>query len=99
MLYCCLSIDKRWQCFCDEVSVILTSALMGDFVKENHLGVGVGTSTFDGLISCLIDDAVQFTFEVLSVFEHLLLLGFVVGVVKRNQPVGNDVGGEVLANE
>ncbi len=57
------------------------------------------TSTLDTLISCLIDDAVQFLLEVLSVFEHLLLLGLVVGVVKGSQPVGIDVGGEVLANE
>ena len=79
--------------------MILTRALMGDFVKEEHLGVGECTSTLDGLISCLIDDAVQFAFEVLGVLQHLLLLGFVVGVVKRNQPVGIDVGGEVLVNE
>ena len=79
--------------------MILPSALMGDFVKEEHLGVGECTSTFDGLISCLIDDAVQFSFEVLSIFEHLCFVGLVVGVVKGNQPVGNDVGGEVLVNE
>ena len=79
--------------------MILTRALMGYFVKEEHLGVGECTSTLDGLISCLIDDAVQFSFEVLSILEHLLLLGLVVGVVKGNQPVGIDVGGEVLVNE
>ena len=79
--------------------MILTRALMGDFVKEEHLGVGECTSTLDGLISCLIDDAVQFAFEVLGILQHLLLLSFVVGVVKGNQPVGIDVGGEVLMNE
>ena len=99
MLYCCLSIDRRWECFCNQVSVILTSALMGDFVKEKHLGVWISTSTLDGLISCLVDDAVQFSFEVLDVLQHLLLLGLVVGVVKGNQPVRIDVGGEVLVNE
>lgn len=72
--------------------MILTSALMGDFVKEEHLGVGECTSTLHGLISCLVDDAVQFSFEVLSILEHLLLLSFVVGVVKGNQPVGIDFG-------
>ena len=81
------------------MSVILTRALMLYLVKEKHSWVGVGTSTFDGLISCLIDDAVQFSFEVLSILEHLLLLGLVVGVVKGNQPVGIDAGGEVLVNE
>ena len=79
--------------------MILTRALMGYFVKENHLGVGECTSTLDGLISCLIDDAVQFAFEVLGVLQHLLLLGFVVGVVKGNQPVGIDGVAEVLVNE
>ena len=79
--------------------MILTRALMGYFVKENHLGVGEYTSTLDCFISCLVDDAVQFSFEVLSILEHLLLLGLVVGVVKGNQPVGIDVGGEVLVNK
>ena len=79
--------------------MILPCALMGYFVKEKHLGVWISTSTLDALISCLIDDAVQFAFEVLSILEHLLLLSFVVGVVKGNQPVGIDVGGEVLMNE
>ena len=79
--------------------MILTRALMGDFVKEEHLGVGECTSTLDGLITGFVDDAVQFLLEVLCVFEHLLLLGLVVGVVKGNQPVGIDAGGEVLVNE
>ena len=79
--------------------MILTRALMGDFVKENHFGVGISTSTFDGLISCLIDEAVQFAFEVLGVLQHLLLLGLVVAVVKGNQPVGIDGVAEVLVNE
>ena len=68
-------------------------------MKEKHLGVWISTSTLDALISCLIDDAVKFSFEVLSVLQHLLLLDFVVGVVKRNQPVGIDGVAEVLANE
>ena len=72
---------------------------MGYFVEDKHLGVWISTSTLDGLISCLIDDAVQFAFEVLGVLQHLLLLGFVFGVVKRNQPVGIDGVAEVLVNE
>ena len=99
MLYGCLSIQFFWECFCNQVSVILTSPLMGDFVKENHLGVWECTSTLDALITGFIDDAVQFAFEVLGVLQHLLLLDFVVGVVKRNQPVGIDGVAEVLANE
>ena len=79
--------------------MILTSPLMGDFVKEEQSWVGICSSTLDGLITGFVDDAVQFLLEVLCVFEHLLLLGLVVGVVKGNQPVGVDVGGEVLVNE
>ena len=79
--------------------MILTSALMGDFVKEEQSWVGICSSTLDGLITGFVDDAVQFLLEVLSILEHLLLLSFVVGVVKGNQPVGIDVGGEVLVNE
>ena len=79
--------------------MILTRALMGYFVEENHLGVGVCTSTLDALITGFIDDAVQFAFEVLGVLQHLLLLGFACGVVKRNQPVGIDGVAEVLVNE
>ena len=79
--------------------MILPRALMGDFVKEKHLGVWISTSTLDALISCLIDDAVQFSFEVLCVVEHLCFVGLIVGVVKGNQPVGIDAGCEVLVNE
>ena len=77
----------------------MTSALMRYFVKEKHLGVGKCSSTLDALISCLVYEAVKFSLEVLSVFEHFCFLSFVVGVVKGNQPVGVDVGGEVLVNE
>ena len=68
-------------------------------MKEKHFGVGISTSTLDGLISCLVDDAVQFSFEVLSIVEHFLLLSFAFAVVKGNQPVGIDAGGEVLMYE
>ena len=58
VLYGCLSVDAGRQCFYDEVGVILPSALMGDFVKENHFRVGECSSTFDGLITGVVDDAV-----------------------------------------
>ena len=75
MLHCCLSIQFFWECFCNQVGVILTRSLMGDFVKEEQFGVKKCSSTFDGLITGLVDDAVQFAFQVLSIIEHLLLLG------------------------
>ena len=68
-------------------------------MKEEQSWVGICSSTLDGLITGFIDDAVQFAFEVLGILQHLLLLSFIVGVVKGNQPVGIDVGGEVLVNE
>ena len=79
--------------------MILTCALMGDFVEEEQFGVRKCSSTFDGLVTGLVDDAVQFAFEVLSIIEHLLLLSFVIAVVKGHQPVGVDAGAQVLMNE
>ena len=35
-LYCCLRIQCWRQCFCNQMGVILTSPLMGDFVEEEH---------------------------------------------------------------
>jgi hypothetical protein len=36
----------------------LTCALVAGFVEKQHLGVGVFTSTLDGLVTGLKDDAV-----------------------------------------
>ena len=47
----------------------LTCALMADFVEKQHLGVVVFTSTFDGLITGLKDDAVEFSFQVGNILE------------------------------
>jgi hypothetical protein len=69
---------------------------MGDFVEEEHLGVGKCSSTLDGLITGVVDEAVEFAFEVLGVLEHLCFLGLVACVVKGNQPVGIDGVLEVL---
>ena len=79
--------------------MILTCALMGDFVEEEQFGVRKCSSTFDGLITGFVDDALQFAFEVLSIIEHLLLLSFAFAVVKGHQPVGIDAGAQVLVNE
>ena len=40
---------------------------MASFVEKQHLGVGVFTSTLDGLITALVDDAMQFSLEVRNI--------------------------------
>jgi hypothetical protein len=47
----------------------LTCALVADFVEKQHLGVVVFTSTLDGLITGLKDDAVEFPFQVSHILE------------------------------
>ena len=47
----------------------LTCALVADFVEKQHLGVKVFTSTFDGLITALLEDAVEFSLEVSHILE------------------------------
>ena len=37
---------------------------MAGFVEKQHLGVGISSSTFDALITALVDDAMQFSLEV-----------------------------------
>jgi hypothetical protein len=72
---------------------------MGDFVEEKQSWIAKCSSTLDGLISCLVDDAVQFAFEVLGVLQDLLLLYFAFCVVEGNKPVGIDGVLEVVINE
>ena len=42
----------------------LTRALVADFVEKQHPWIRVFTSTFDALITALVDDAVQFSLQV-----------------------------------
>jgi hypothetical protein len=72
---------------------------MGDFVEEEQSWVGECTSTLDALITGVVDEAVQFAFEVLGVLQDFCFVGLVVGVVKGNQPVGIDGVAELLVNE
>ena len=58
--------------------MILASALMGDFVEEEQSWIGECSSTFVGLISCLIDDAVQFHFSESLEIEGCLRENWVV---------------------
>ena len=70
--------------------MILTRALVAGFVEEQHLWVGVFTSTLDGLVTGLKDDAVEFPFQVSHILEQLIFLTVVVSVVKADEPPGVD---------
>ena len=70
--------------------MILTRALVAGFVEEQHLWVGVFTNPFDGLVTGLKDDAVEFPFQVSHILEQLIFLAVVVSVVKADEPPGVD---------
>ena len=64
----------------------LTRALVTGFVEKQHLGVGVFTSAFDGLITALVDNAMQFSLQVSHILDLPIFLGVVVSVVKADEP-------------
>ena len=68
----------------------LTRALVAGFVEKQHLWVGVFTSTFDGLVTALINDAMEFPLQVSHILEQLIFLTVVVSVVETNKPPGVD---------
>jgi len=47
----------------------LTHALVAGFVVKEHSWVGIFTSTLDGLVTGLKDDAVEFAFQVSHILE------------------------------
>jgi hypothetical protein len=59
-------------------------------VEKQHLGAGVFTSTFDALITALVDDAMQFSLQVGNINQELVFLDVVVSVVKTDEPPGVD---------
>jgi len=69
----------------------LTCALMADFVEEEHSWARVFTSTLDGLITGLKDDAVKFSFQVGNILEQLIFFNVVLSVVETNKPQSVDV--------
>jgi len=69
----------------------LTSALVAGFVEKQHFGVGIFTSTLDGLVTAHVDDAVEFSLQVCNVLQQLIFLAVVVSVVKADKPPGADV--------
>ena len=68
----------------------LTRALVASFVEEKHSWVGVFTSTLDGAVTALVDDAVELPFQVGNILEQLIFLAVVVSVVETNKPPGVD---------
>ena len=68
----------------------LTRALVAGFVEKQHLGVGVFTSTLDGLITAPVDDAVELSLQVSHILEQFIFLAVVVSVVKADEPPGVD---------
>jgi len=68
----------------------LTRALVAGFVEKEHSWVGVFTSTLDGLVTGLKDDAVEFAFQVGNILEQLIFLAVVVSVVEADEPPGVD---------
>ena len=68
----------------------LTRALVAGFVEEKHSCIGILSSTLDGLITGLKDDAVEFSFQVGNILEQLIFLAVVVSVVETNKPPGVD---------
>ncbi len=68
----------------------LTCALVAGFVEEEHSWVGVFTSSLNGLVAGLKDDAVEFSFQVGNILEQLVFFAVVVSVVKADEPPGVD---------
>lgn len=68
----------------------LTCALVAGFVEKQHSWVVILSSTLDGLITALVDDAMQFSLEVGNILEQLIFLAVVVAVVKADEPSGAD---------
>ena len=68
----------------------LTRALVAGFVEKHHSWIEVFTSTLDGLITALVDDAVELSFQISHILEQLIFLAVVVSVVETNKPPGAD---------
>jgi hypothetical protein len=70
--------------------VKLTRALVAGFVEKQHLGEWIFTSTLDGLITALVDDAMQFSLQVSHILQQLIFPAVVVSVMEADQPPGAD---------
>jgi len=72
------------------VCVKLACALVAAFVEKQHTWIVAFTSTLDGLITGLKNDAVEFSLQVSHILEQLIFLAVVVSVVKADEPPGVD---------
>jgi len=70
--------------------VKLPCALVAGFVEKQHSWIGIFTSTLDGLVTGLKDDALEFSLQVSHILEQLIFLAVVVSVVKADEPPGSD---------
>ena len=68
----------------------LTCALVAGFVEKQHPWIGIFTSTLDGLVTALVDDAMEFSLQVSNINLELVFLGVMVSVVKADEPPGVD---------
>ena len=62
----------------------LTRALMTGFVEEQHSWIGILSSTFDGPITALVDNSMEFSLQVGNIIQQLIFLAVVVSVVKAD---------------
>jgi len=62
----------------------------GWFRGKKHSWVWIFTCTLDGLITALVDDAMQFSLEVGNIIQELVFLAVVISVVKADEPPGVD---------
>ncbi|WP_232197347.1 hypothetical protein [Synechococcus sp. CB0205] len=59
---------------------------MASFVEKQHHWIRVFTSTFDALITALVDDAVELALEVSNILQQLIFFAVVVSVVETDKP-------------
>ena len=68
----------------------LTRSLVAGFVEKQHSWVWIFTSTLDALITALVDDAVEFSFQVSGILWQLIFVAVATSAVKANEPPGVD---------
>ena len=68
----------------------LNRALVAGYVEETHSWIGIFTSTLDGAVTGLKDNAIQPAFQVSHILEELVFFAVVVSVVKADKPPGGD---------
>ena len=64
----------------------LTRALVAGFVEKQHSWVGIASSTFDGAVTALIDNAVEFSLQVGNIIQSLVFLAVAVSIVEADEP-------------